>query len=309
MPAEIRPMNDRIVVKPVELKNKPVKSPAIENPPYGEVRSPGEYGGQILTGEVISVGQPLYKRTDEIYNLPNILKPGDIIAFKQYSATEIIIGEEKYWVVAPYGIEAIITGITKDSLKESLQINPMNFDGKEPIIQGEVTLVNIWRGLPQTALSHSTESALKTLGIKPKSLVPGLIFHSAGMAESFIDGKYSLEYQPAADEKVFPAASGKFLRLHEAKSLAGNAQIIAIKFDSLPERNGIYDISSAGIAMRETIKKEGDKYVLYSADGKKKLGTHETMMQALAQERAIKMNESKVFPEHILEQFFLGVLS
>jgi hypothetical protein len=35
------------------------------------------------------------------------------------------------------------------------------------------------------------------------------------------------------------------------------------------------------------IRKEGNKYVLYSKDGKKKLGTHDSKAKAEAQERAI----------------------
>mgnify|MGYP000704000803 CR=1 FL=1 len=39
------------------------------------------------------------------------------------------------------------------------------------------------------------------------------------------------------------------------------------------------------------IKKEGDKWVLYSSDGEKRLGTHDTREEAEAQERAIQMNK------------------
>jgi hypothetical protein len=41
----------------------------------------------------------------------------------------------------------------------------------------------------------------------------------------------------------------------------------------------------------KTIKPEGDKYVLYSKDGKRRLGTHDTKEQAEAQERAIYANK------------------
>lgn len=43
----------------------------------------------------------------------------------------------------------------------------------------------------------------------------------------------------------------------------------------------------------KVIKKEGGKWVLYSKDGKKKLGTHETRADAVAQERAIEANKIK----------------
>ena len=39
------------------------------------------------------------------------------------------------------------------------------------------------------------------------------------------------------------------------------------------------------------IKKQGDKFVLYTKDGTRILGTHHTRSQAVAQEMAIKLSE------------------
>ncbi len=41
------------------------------------------------------------------------------------------------------------------------------------------------------------------------------------------------------------------------------------------------------------IKKQGGKWVLYSSDGKKKLGEHNTKEEALRQERAIQISKQK----------------
>lgn len=41
------------------------------------------------------------------------------------------------------------------------------------------------------------------------------------------------------------------------------------------------------------IKKQGDKYILYTKDGSKKLGEHDTRRQALAQEVAIEISKHK----------------
>lgn len=41
------------------------------------------------------------------------------------------------------------------------------------------------------------------------------------------------------------------------------------------------------------IKKSGNKWILYTKDGKRKLGTHTTREEAVAQERAIKIKEKK----------------
>ena len=39
------------------------------------------------------------------------------------------------------------------------------------------------------------------------------------------------------------------------------------------------------------IRKQGNKYVLYTSDGSRVLGTHESRTQAEAQERAIKLSK------------------
>ena len=41
------------------------------------------------------------------------------------------------------------------------------------------------------------------------------------------------------------------------------------------------------------IKKSGSRWILYSKDGKRKLGTHATRDEALAQERAIMSKKDK----------------
>ena len=41
------------------------------------------------------------------------------------------------------------------------------------------------------------------------------------------------------------------------------------------------------------IKKSGNRWILYSKDGKRKLGTHATREEAVAQERAIMANKGK----------------
>ena len=45
--------------------------------------------------------------------------------------------------------------------------------------------------------------------------------------------------------------------------------------------------------LNEVIKKEGNKWVLYSKDGSKVLGRHDTKEDAKKQEAAIKINKKK----------------
>ena len=41
------------------------------------------------------------------------------------------------------------------------------------------------------------------------------------------------------------------------------------------------------------IRKEGDKYILYTKDGKRRLGVHDTRKDAERQERVIEMQKHK----------------
>ena len=47
------------------------------------------------------------------------------------------------------------------------------------------------------------------------------------------------------------------------------------------------------VEVQKIIKKEGKKFVLYSKDGKKKLGTHDSYGKAMAQERAIREDQKR----------------
>jgi hypothetical protein len=51
--------------------------------------------------------------------------------------------------------------------------------------------------------------------------------------------------------------------------------------------------------MSVMIKKEGDKYVLYTADGKRKLGTHHSHADAERQEAAINISKARAAGHHI----------
>lgn len=43
--------------------------------------------------------------------------------------------------------------------------------------------------------------------------------------------------------------------------------------------------------IQEIIRKSGDKWILYTHDGKKKIGTHDSYASALAQEKAIQAHK------------------
>lgn len=52
-------------------------------------------------------------------------------------------------------------------------------------------------------------------------------------------------------------------------------------------------IHSGMLEAGRVIKKSGNKWILYTKDGKRKLGTHSTRAEALAQEKAVHANRDK----------------
>jgi hypothetical protein len=56
---------------------------------------------------------------------------------------------------------------------------------------------------------------------------------------------------------------------------------------------GAFTQSQSRYKETDMIRKEGDKYILYTRDGKKKLGTHDTREDAEKQEKAIETQKHK----------------
>ena len=56
------------------------------------------------------------------------------------------------------------------------------------------------------------------------------------------------------------------------------------------------------------IKRVGDKWYLYTRDGKKILGRHDSYEAALRQERAIQFHKHAQLTDHLLSKLELGVL-
>ncbi len=86
----IRPLDDRVVIKPVEVKEKKV----------GGIIIPDTAKEKPQIGEVIAVG------TDE--ELKDIVKIGDRILYAKYGGTEVEIDAVKYLIVSRSDILAIV---------------------------------------------------------------------------------------------------------------------------------------------------------------------------------------------------------
>ena len=94
---KVRPLHDRVLVKPYEEEEKKTKGGIIipdtakEKPQRGKVVAVGE-------GRILENGQ----------RVPLSVKVGDEVIFGKYAGTEIEIDEEKYLVMREEDIYAVI---------------------------------------------------------------------------------------------------------------------------------------------------------------------------------------------------------
>jgi len=94
--ANLKPLNDRILIKP--LKENEKTSSGIFLPQTAEEKSD--------KGEIIAVGPGKLLKNGERSTMS--VKPGDKVLFKKYSADEVKIDKEEYLIVSEEDILAII---------------------------------------------------------------------------------------------------------------------------------------------------------------------------------------------------------
>ena len=87
----IKPLSDRVLVKPAEAEEKTATGIII----------PDTAKEKPMEGEVIAVGPG---KKDE----PMTVKAGDKVLYGKYSGTEINVGDEKYLIMRESDIYAII---------------------------------------------------------------------------------------------------------------------------------------------------------------------------------------------------------
>ncbi len=93
---KLRPLADRVVVKPIEKEEKTksgilIPDTAKEKPQKGEVVAVGP-------GKLLDNGQRAEME----------VKVGDIVIFSKYAGTEVKIGDEKYLVLSERDILAVV---------------------------------------------------------------------------------------------------------------------------------------------------------------------------------------------------------
>ncbi len=94
----LRPLGDRIVVKPLE---KEVKTKSGILIPDTAKEKPQE-------GEVVAVGKG--KLLDNGHRAEMEVKVGDKVIFSKYAGTEVKIGDEKYLILSERDVLAIVEG-------------------------------------------------------------------------------------------------------------------------------------------------------------------------------------------------------
>ncbi len=94
----LRPLGDRIVVKPLE---KEVKTKSGILIPDTAKEKPQE-------GEVVAVGKG--KLLDNGQRAEMEVKVGDKVIFSKYAGTEVKIGDEKYLILSERDVLAIVEG-------------------------------------------------------------------------------------------------------------------------------------------------------------------------------------------------------
>ena len=96
MAVKLKPLADRLVVKPLEQEEK---TPSGIILPETAKEKPQE-------GEVLAVGPGRYGENDE--RIPMEVKVGDIVLFAKYAGTEVKIQDTKYLILKESDVLAII---------------------------------------------------------------------------------------------------------------------------------------------------------------------------------------------------------
>ena len=93
---QIRPLADRVVVKPLEETEQM----------RGGLYIPDTAKEKPQQGEVIAVGPG--RLTDEGQRIPLEVKEGDRVLYGKYSGTEVTVGDETYLILRESDVLAVI---------------------------------------------------------------------------------------------------------------------------------------------------------------------------------------------------------
>ena len=98
MGINVKPLADRVVIKPLDIEREVKK---------GGIIIPDTAKEKPQEGEVMEVGPG--RKTDEGKVVPMEVKKGDRILYGKYSGTEVTVGTDEYLIMRESDILAIIT--------------------------------------------------------------------------------------------------------------------------------------------------------------------------------------------------------
>ena len=95
---KIQPIDERVVIKPVEAEERKV----------GNIIIPDTAKERPQIGEIIAVGDDIIRDNESKKKLSELVKKGDKVVYARYGGTEIKIDNEEYLLVSRSDILAVV---------------------------------------------------------------------------------------------------------------------------------------------------------------------------------------------------------
>lgn len=94
----IHPIDERVLIKPVEQEERKV----------GSIIIPDTVKERPQIGEVIAVGDDIVKDSEKRKKLSDLVKVGDKVVYARYGGTEIKVDNQEYLLVNRNDILAVV---------------------------------------------------------------------------------------------------------------------------------------------------------------------------------------------------------
>jgi len=95
---EVHPIDERVLIKPVEQEERKV----------GSIIIPDTAKEKPQIGEIVAVGDDVTRKDETRRKLSELLKKGDKVVYARYGGTEIKIDNQEYLIVSRNDILAVV---------------------------------------------------------------------------------------------------------------------------------------------------------------------------------------------------------
>jgi chaperonin GroES len=95
---EVHPIDERVLIKPVEQEERKV----------GSIIIPDTAKEKPQIGEVVAIGDDVTRKDETRRKLSELLKKGDKVVYARYGGTEIKIDNQEYLIVSRNDILAVV---------------------------------------------------------------------------------------------------------------------------------------------------------------------------------------------------------